>query len=144
MKVQVLLPKIFNFTFTYAIDYKKNFKIGDIVEVPFGSKKEIGVIWNNTKTIKKKIKIKNIKKKIENFCLDKKLIKFIEWFSMYNMVSKGLALKMCIGSGENYFKKNTAVTKINFKLEHKYYLNKHQKTALNYLEKNNLGFKVSV
>ena len=48
MKVQVLLPKIFNFTFTYNLDHKKNCKKGDIVEIPFGSKKEIGVIWNNT------------------------------------------------------------------------------------------------
>ena len=62
MKVQVLLPKIFNFTFTYAYDQKKNFKIGDIVEVPFGSKIEIGVIWICFSTVDKKIKIKDIKK----------------------------------------------------------------------------------
>ena len=43
MKAQVLLPKIFNFPFTYNL--KKKCKIGDIVKVPFGSKKEIGVIW---------------------------------------------------------------------------------------------------
>ena len=63
MKVQVLLPKIFNYTFTYAYEKKNNFKIGDIVEVPFGSKTEIGVIWNGVSTVNKKIKIKKIKKK---------------------------------------------------------------------------------
>ena len=41
MKAQVLLPKIFNFPFTY--NCKMKVKIGDLVEVPFGSKKEIGV-----------------------------------------------------------------------------------------------------
>ena len=104
MKVQVLLPKIFDFTFTYACDPKKNYKIGDIVEIPFGSKKEIGVIWNDKYNTNKKFKIKNITNKIENYSLNKKLIKFINWFSMYNMVPKGLALKMCIGSNKNYFK----------------------------------------
>ena len=43
MKAQVLLPKIFNFPFTY--NSKTETKIGSLVEVPFGSKKEIGVIW---------------------------------------------------------------------------------------------------
>ena len=38
MKVQVLLPKVFNFSFTYNTDLKKKYKIGDIVEVPFGKK----------------------------------------------------------------------------------------------------------
>ena len=144
MKVQVLLPKVFNFTFTYSYDSKKNYKIGDIVEVPFGAKKEIGVIWVGNNTPDKKIKIKEIKTKIDNYCLDKKLIKFIEWFAMYNMVSKGLVLKMCISGNENYFKKNKKLTKnktTNLKI---YELNIQQKKALKYLESNNFGFNVSV
>ena len=42
MKAQVLLPKVFNFPFTY--NSKNENKIGNLVEVPFGSKNEIGVI----------------------------------------------------------------------------------------------------
>ena len=42
MKAQVLLPKVFNFTFTYNSNIKS--KIGDLVEVPFGKKNEIGEI----------------------------------------------------------------------------------------------------
>ena len=144
MKVQVLLPKIFNFTFTYNHDQKKNYKIGDIVEVPFGSKNEIGVIWSGSSTIDKKIKIKNVKKKIENFSLSNKLIKFVDWFSMYNMVPKGLTLKMCIGGNVNFFKKNKEKIKnIDTNIE-KYQLNELQKTALKHLEKINKGFNVSV
>ena len=45
MKSQVLLPKIFNFPFTYNSRIES--KIGNLVEVPFGSKKEIGVVWKN-------------------------------------------------------------------------------------------------
>ena len=144
MKVQVLLPKVFNFTFTYSHDSKKNYKIGDIVEVPFGTKKEIGVVWIGSSSVNKKIKIKEIKKKIENYCLDKKLIKFIEWFSMYNMVSKGLVLKMCISGNENYFiknKKKIIIKSTNLKI---YELNEQQKNALKYLESSNFGFDVSV
>ena len=144
MKAQVLLPKVFNFTFTYNYEQNKDYKIGDIVEVPFGNKNEIGVIWNGITTIDKKIKIKNIEKKVKNYCLDKKLINFIEWFSMYNMVPKGLVLKMCIGGNENYFKKNKEnINKNNISLK-KYELNNQQKNALKYLEKKNSNFNVSV
>ena len=60
MKAQVLLPKVFNFPFTYN-SYNEG-KIGDLVEVPFGSKKEIGVIWKNQNYDLKNVKIKDIKK----------------------------------------------------------------------------------
>ena len=144
MKVQVLLPKIFNFTFTYNLDHKKNYKKGDVVEIPFGSKKEIGVIWNNTNSVPKNIKIKNINKKIENFSINQKLIDFIEWFSMYNMVPRGLVLKMCIGNGRNIFKKEDQIEKLKKIKSTKYSLNKEQENSLKYLENVKGKFNVSV
>ena len=54
MKAQVLLPKIFNYPFTY--NSNKEARIGDLVEVPFGSQKEIGVIWKNTYAEPKNLK----------------------------------------------------------------------------------------
>ena len=101
MKAQVLLPKVFNFPFTYNSNTKS--KIGNLVEVPFGSKKEIGVIWKNNYPEPKNIKIKDISKKTEYF-IDKKLIDFIEWFSSYNMVPIGLVLKMVIGNSDKFIK----------------------------------------
>ena len=55
MKTEVLLPKVFNFSFTY---YSNNIslKTGDLVEIPFGQNTEIGVIW--------KIKNEELNKKI--------------------------------------------------------------------------------
>ena len=144
MKLQVLLPKVFNFPFTYNIDQKKNFKKGDIVEVPFGSKKEIGVIWDNVSSTSKKIKIKNINKKIENFNINEKLINYIEWFSMYNMVPRGLALKMCIGSGKNFVKQNDKIEKEKIIKITKYSLNIEQKKSLKFLESTHNKFNVSV
>ena len=44
MRAQVLLPKVFNFSFTYNTNKKKLYP-GEIVEVPFGKEKEIGVVW---------------------------------------------------------------------------------------------------
>ena len=86
MKAQVLLPKVFNFPFTY--NSKTGTKIGSLVEVPFGSKKEIGVIWKNNYSEPKNIKIKDITNKT-NYSINRKLVDFIEWFASYNMVPIG-------------------------------------------------------
>jgi len=109
MKVPVLLPKIFNYPLTYNSTLEK-LKPGDVIEVPFGSRKEIGVVWNDIQNTDKKIKLKNINKKIINFSINKKMIQFIEWFSTYNMSSKGMVLKMCLGNTKNL----TKIEKENF------------------------------
>ena len=63
MKAQVLLPKIFIFSFTYKTK-KEKLTPGDIVEVPFGKEKVIGVVWPSESFVPRDIKIKNIHKKI--------------------------------------------------------------------------------
>ena len=56
MKAQVLLPKIFNFTFTYNSN-QNSLRVGDFVEVPFGKNIEIGIVWPGNSTNLKNIKI---------------------------------------------------------------------------------------
>jgi len=141
MKAQVLLPKVFNFPFTYNSKIKG--KIGNLVEVPFGSKKEIGVIWKNNYEEPKNIKIKDISKKTE-YSIDKKLVDFIEWFSSYNMVPIGLVLKMVIGNTNKFIriKDDSIILK---KTEKKNFdLNEEQFAALKLLEKTKNKFDVSV
>ena len=55
MKAQVLLPKIFDFSFTYETK-KEKLTPGDIVEVPFGKEKAIGVVWPEKSFTSKDIK----------------------------------------------------------------------------------------
>ena len=142
MKAQVLLPKIFNYPFTYQCE--KNFlKTGDFVEVPFGKKKEIGVVWPGEKSDLKKIKIKNINKKI-NFSISSKLIEFINWFAVYNMAPLGLVLKMSIGGNLNLFNKKEEDFKQIQSKPKKFILNTEQKDALKFLNFNNNKFDVSV
>ena len=143
MKLPVLLPKVFNYPFTYNSD-KIHFKPGDLVQVPFGLRKEYGVVWKNSFSEPKKIKIKNIIKKIDNYSIDKKLLDFIEWFSIYNMVPMGLVLKMVMGSNDNFFNKkdsNIKIEKTSFK---SFILNKEQVSALKFLENIDNKFDVSV
>ena len=143
MRAQVLLPKIFNFSFTYNSN-NLSLKIGDLVEVPFGKGKEIGVVWKHENKELKNIKIKNINKKIEKYSINKSLVDFIDWFSTYNMVSPGLTLKMAIGNKDNYIKKiDSSLNKYEKNIK-KYKLNNEQKKALDYLNLVNNKFDVSV
>ena len=143
MKAQVLLPKIFNFSFTYDSD-NIPLKIGDLVEVPFGKNREIGVIWKNKNTELKNIKIRKICKKIQDFSIDQNLIDFVEWFSTYNMVPLGLTLKMVIGNKDNFTKKFDSSFNIIKNHTKKYKLNSEQKKAFEYLNIINDKFDVSV
>ncbi len=141
MKAQVLLPKVFNFPFTYNSRFKN--KIGNIVEVPFGSKREIGVVWKNNYLEPKNIKIKDILDETE-YSIDKNLINFIEWFAAYNMVSLGLVLKMAIGSSNKFNMRKDDFIKEKKIKKKTYRLNKEQTEALRFLETINNKFDVSV
>jgi primosomal protein N' (replication factor Y) (superfamily II helicase) len=144
MNYAVLLPKIFNHPLTYKSKINNSYKIGDIVEVPFGKKKEVGVIWDSLQKTSKKINIRSIEKKITDSTINKNLIKYINWFSVYNIAPKGLILKMCIGNKPDLFKE-VKIDKeiINSKKKH-YSLNSMQKNALIDLEKHGNKFSVSV
>tara|TARA_B100001057_G_scaffold166600_1_gene167338 strand:- start:111 stop:2069 length:1959 start_codon:yes stop_codon:yes gene_type:complete len=145
MEFPVLLPKVFNYPFTYINDKRiKNLKQGDLVIVPFGKRKEIGVIWDKTKKTKKKIKLKNIEEKISNISLNKNLIKFINWFSTYNLAPKGMILKMCLGNLKEFNMINHKKKLESKSKPIRYFLNSEQKNALKNLTKLGDEFKVSV
>ena len=146
MEVPVLLPKIFNHPFTYINNSKKikRLNLGDIVIVPFGKKKEVGVVWDKIENTQKKIKLKQIEKKITTFSLNKKIIKFINWFAIYNIVPKGMILKMCLGNLKKFdIPKKNEIFEENIKANI-YKLNIDQKLALNSLISSGDKFSVSV
>ena len=144
MQIPILLPKIFNYPLTYQYNKRSSLNIGDFVKVPFGKKTEVGIVWDKIERAPKKIKIKNVIEKIENLSLKESLVEYINWFSNYNLSSKGLVLKMTIGSKKKYlhirdpeYKEN----KINKKI---FLLNDAQKKSLNYISQFNNSFSVTV
>ena len=95
MKFPILLPKIFNHPFTYESDI--NLKVGDYVIVPFGKSEITGVVWNEfEKKNNKNFKIRSVLKKLNISPLKKSTIKFLNWFSEYNIIPKGMALKLVL------------------------------------------------
>ena len=143
MKVPVLVPKIFNFPFTYDSGPLKNLTPGDLVLVPFGKNEEIGVVWDKIQPSNKEFKIKKVKVKIDNFKINKNLINFINWFSAYNLTPKGMVLKMCLGDKKNAIKiEDHKREKLNKKV--KFVLNKDQRKSLEELREFSDSFNVSL
>ena len=123
MQYPILIPNIFNHPFTY--ESKERLKVGTYVKVPFGKNYLTGVVWNLfEKKNKKKFKIKKIKSIIEVDPLKIETIKFLNWFSSYNLVPIGMCLKLHLLSGEaitkfddkEYLIFNNKRTTRNFKL----------------------------
>mgnify|MGYP001166390569 CR=1 FL=1 len=145
MRVPVLLPNIFDHPFTYLSD--QELSLGDYVEVPFGKKKLIGVVWNEfEKESKKKYKLKKIIRKINRKSFKKETVKFINWFSEYNIVPKGMVLKLHF-SNNSLDKKNKEnfENDIESKIKRKTFeLNIEQKKSYLELIQNDKYFRVHV
>ena len=145
MNYPILLPNIFNYPFTYESSLK--LKTGDYVIVPFGKSKITGVVWDEfEKKNDKKFKVKSILKKLDVFPLKKNTIKFLNWFSEYNIIPKGMALKLVLLSS-NAIEKFSKETYENFESETKgnsINLSDEQKESLKKMNISNQKFRVHV
>ena len=146
MKVPILLPNIFNHPFTYESS-NLDLKIGDYVIVPFGKYKITGVVWNEfEKDKKKKYLIKKVIQKLKIPSLKNNTIKFLNWFSEYNMVPKGMALKLLLLSSnvvEKFPEKNYLIYKGKLK-DNNIKLSQKQKQSLKKMNISNEKFRVHV
>ena len=145
MKVPILLPNIFNHPFTYESD--QALETGDYVVVPFGKSKITGVVWDDfEEKNNKNFKIKKIIKKLEVPRLKKSTIKFLNWFSEYNIIPKGMALKLMLLSGNAIEKlSNSDLQKFEFiKKNNSFELSQEQKNSLKKMNEVNEKFRVHV
>ncbi len=111
MKYPILVPNIFNHPFTYESNL--NLKVGDYVLVPFGKSKITGVVWDEfEKKNNKNFKTKNIIKKLDVTPLKKDIINFLNWFAEYNLVPRGMALKLLLLGSKAIENKETQIYQI--------------------------------
>jgi len=146
MRVPILVPNIFDHPFTYESG-EIDVKLGDYVLIPFGKSQATGVVWNEfEKENKKKFLIKKIISKLNIPSLNKNTMNFLNWFSKYNLIPKGIALKLLLLSNEaiedvklEEFKKFELKSK-----RKKFFLTAEQINALNNLNSEIDKFRVHV
>ena len=145
MKFPILLPNIFNHPFTYESNL--NLKVGDYVMVPFGRSKITGVVWDEfEKKNNKNFKIKSVIKRLKVTPLKKTTIKFLNWFAEYNIIPKGMALKLVLLSSNAIEKYQKEVFKaFNIKIgANTITLSEEQKRSLKTMNFSNDKFRVHV
>ena len=97
MYCNVLVTRPFDQSFTYKAKAKQIVKVGSVVSVSFGRKKDqIGIICSISNKQKEKglYKIKEIDHVFDKIILNKKIIEFLEWIAEYTLAPKGLVLKL--------------------------------------------------
>ena len=93
--VGVMLPLPFDKPFDYTADFAV--QVGQLVEVPFGKEKQVGVVWTLEATSGLDTgKIKPIIKCFDFPPLTAQMMEFIKWVARYNMAPLGSVLKMVI------------------------------------------------
>ena len=143
MKIPVLIPNIFNHPFTYDSDIKLN--VGDYVLVPFGKSIITGVVWDHFEKKQKKIfKTKKVLKKLDIKSLNERTIKFLNWLSEYNLIPKGMCLKLHLLSNEGVvkMKDNDYEYFYTYNEPKKYNLSNEQEKVLKELKINSNKFRV--
>tara|TARA_B100000700_G_scaffold310756_1_gene391715 strand:+ start:674 stop:2629 length:1956 start_codon:yes stop_codon:yes gene_type:complete len=143
MKYPVLIPNIFNHPFTYESEMK--LQIGDYVKVPFGKSVITGVVWNEfEKNKNKKFFIKKVLEKINIEPLKYQTINFLNLFSEYNLVPKGMCLKLHLLSGEaiNSYNGDEYDSYKKYYKKIKFKLSKEQDKIFKQVIKNSNSFRV--
>ena len=137
MYCNVLVTRPFDQTFTYKIKSNSKVRLGSVVSVSFGKKKDqLGVVYELIENIKidYSFKIKEIDYIYEDIFLNESILKYIDWISDYTLSPKGLVLKLFLVNN------NIINHKIKDKDKFLFFpklvkLNTEQKKAYNIIEK---------
>jgi len=137
MYCNILVTKPFDQVFTYKTKLNQKVKIGNIVSVSFGKKKDqIGVVYEllGNRIKKDSFKIKEIDFVYEEKILNLNILKFINWISDYTLAPKGLVLKLFLVNNNIINHEINKYEKILFK-SNPAKLNRDQKKAFKEINK---------
>ncbi len=95
-KVGVLLPVPLSQVYDYIVPEKISISVGDIVLVPFGSRRLYGVIWRISDFPETSKPLKEIYVKFDLPTIPAVNLEFIEWVANYTLTPLGAMLKLML------------------------------------------------
>ena len=139
MYCNVLVTKPFDQSFTYKAKKGQKIQLGSVVKVSFANKKDqlgiISEILGSDLVNKKSFRIKEIDYVYKDICLNKEIIKFINWIADYTVSPIGLVLKLFLINEDIINFKNNFEEELNLNLN-SVSLNADQIKAFNIIKKN--------
>ena len=104
--VVIPIPSKGKSSFDYLYDETEELTIGQVVKVPFGSKKNLWGVINKIRSAIPEMKLKFIIDVSHNFVLSQEMLDFIDWVSEWTMSSKGNILKLVFSTTDIFENKN--------------------------------------
>ena len=104
--VVIPIPSKGKSSFDYLYDETEELPIGQVVKVPFGSKKNLWGVINKIRSAIPEMKLKFIIDVSHNFVLSQEILDFIDWVSEWTMSSKGNILKLVFSTTDIFENKN--------------------------------------
>ncbi|HEY0353182.1 MAG TPA: primosomal protein N' [Enterovirga sp.] len=89
---EILLPLALDQTYSYAVPDDLTLAEGDVVAVPLGSRKSVGVVWSLASGSGSNLK--RVEGKIDAPPLPASLRKLVDWLAWYTLAPKGSALAL--------------------------------------------------
>ena len=94
--VSVLIPENLPGAYDYALAPSLSVKTGDIVRVPLGPRKVLGVVLGPGQADLPKVKLRHVIEKLDAPPISKTLLKFVEWVADYTLSRPGHILALAL------------------------------------------------
>src|ERR1700682_1636362 len=94
--VDVLVPVAVDSPYSYRIPADLALSPGDLVAVPFGSRRVIGAVWPSQKEVSAQTKLKAVSGKLDLPPLPQELMQLVDWVADYALAPRGMVLRMAL------------------------------------------------
>src|SRR5450631_4278575 len=94
----VLLPVAIDQSYSYAVPSGIAVAPGDFVEVPLGTKRTHGVVWETRQGAAARANLKSIAARLDIPPLSSNARKFIDWVARWTLSPRGMVLRMATGA----------------------------------------------
>ena len=96
MIVEILTPVALDQTYSYAVPDGLALQPGDVVQIPFGPRDTVGVVWELRPSNASASNLKSVAGLIPAPRLSAKLRKFVDWVARYTLAPRGAVLRMTL------------------------------------------------
>ena len=97
--VDVVAPVAVDTAYSYRVPAGLSLKVGDLVDVPLGTRETLGVVWAVRQTAAG-ANLKPVTGKRDATALRPALMRFVEWVARWTLSPRGMALRMAIRAAE--------------------------------------------
>ena len=96
MIAEILTPVALDQTYSYAVPDGLALQPGDVVQIPFGPRDTVGVVWELRPSNASASNLKSVAGLIPAPRLSAKLRKFVDWVARYTLAPRGAVLRMAL------------------------------------------------